>query len=216
MKYLVLKDFRVTGKIYLFLFAISIIFSSMGMFSDNGMTGPLMYMLAIAMSTTFPQMIIVEKDIKHDTHSFFNSLPILRSDIVVSRYIFVSLNIIIATLFIYFYTNVSKIFLAGNPMTILNTLIIATLLFMFFSVNLLITFFDVEKARYLNQIFYVSIILIPSLTSRLLDTTNLGEKLKYIAKFDLNTIFAFALVFSIIAYIVSMQISKSIYKRKDF
>lgn len=220
MKQLVLKDFRVVGKIYLFLFGLCIFFSTMSMWNDNGFVAKLLYMLSIAVFVIFPHMSITGKDIKYDSYRLFNSLPITRSSLVMAKYIFVFLNIVASTLFMIIYTNLLKLSLTntflGNPMSFIDVFFISSLLLVFFSVNLFVTFFSIEKAQCFNQISYMLIVLIPTAGSKILMKTNLSQKLNYIATFDLNIILYFIFIFSVTLYIISMQLSKAVYQRKEF
>ncbi len=224
MNQLALKDIRVMGKTYPLLILLATILITAAMLSDNlietSIKIKMMFILCIAMIVYIPSFFATGKEWKYKSDRLLTSLPIKRADIVTVKYVSIFIQIITATLFIFAYTNIAKFIfrdtLIATPMSLDDIIFTISLLLIIFSVSLVMTFINIEKGQYFNQIFYIILILFPTVISKLIDKTSLGSKIINIATLNLTTIFSIILIISLVVYIVSMQISKKVYKAKEF
>lgn len=213
---LILKDFKITGKVYLFLIGLIIFISTMGMLIEGSIKVTMLYILSTIVLAYYPHIYVTGKDWKYKSDILLNSLAIKRNDLVSAKYISVFIHIILSTLIVFSYTNLVKGFLVGSPMSYIDVLLTISILIIFFSVNLFMTFLSIGKAQYFNQVFYIVLILLPTLVSRLIDTTTLSSKLSYIANFNLTTILVVIFLLSLVIFLASMRFSQIVYNQKEF
>lgn len=161
---------------------------------------------------------------KHDDNSnvdiILNSLPIDRKTIVKSRYITIAMYIIFIS--VGFFTAFHLVnpmlsrFFGSITINLYDILFIIGLILMFFSLYLPLHFLSLGRTSAFNEGFIMVLILIPALVVKFSEKF-LDEKIiNALLNKGFNN-FAFILLgFGIVLYMLSLQVSKGIYKRKEF
>ena len=109
-----------------------------------------------------------------------------------------------------------SITIAGNPATIWDVLFILGLSLVFFSIYLPSYYYNVGKAQAFNQIFYIILILLPNIISRFGNKVESTEIFRDIINMDWKIVILMFVGVGIVMYLISLQISKNIYKGKEF
>ncbi len=220
MKQLVIKDIRLLRFINLFILCGGIVFGYIGVSIDHVYKSKLTYGFAMFILVYMVSIFSTQFDVKGKTDMMLNSFPVDRYDIVKSRYISMGLYILFITGIVFLSSNISKIIfrttIGGNPASIWDILFIWGLSLIFFSIYLPFHYYNVGKAQVFNQIFYIILILLPNIIGRFGMKIEATKIFGNIIIMDLKII---ALIFAgigIMMYLVSLQISKGIYKSKEF
>lgn len=220
MKQLVMKDIRLLRFINLIILCVGILSGYVGVSIDNIYKSKLIYGFAMFIMIYMVSTFSTQFDVKGKTNMMLNSFPVDRYDIVISKYISMGLYIFFITGIVFLSSNISKIILkttiAGNPANIWDILFILGLSLMFFSMYLPFHYYNVGKAQAFNQIFYIILILLPNIIGRFGSKIESTKIFVSIISMDLKIIALMFVVVGIIVYLVSLQISKAIYKAKEF
>lgn len=219
MKELILKDFRLLKFINIITAIFCLIGGYIGVSLDNLVETKLVYIFAVLISTYLASMMLGQKEIKTNASVVINSLPINRSLIVKSKYLFNIIYALVLSGIVWFSSNVlGSIFSAntpGVPMNIFDILLILSLSLLFYSFYLVLYYFNVGRAQLFNQIFYAMLILMPATLNRLdIDIANIAL-LKSLSEFGLSNIMYLLVLIGLIFYIISLSISIKIYKTKE-
>ncbi|WP_353095764.1 ABC-2 transporter permease [Tissierella praeacuta] len=220
MKQLVIKDIRLLRMINLFVFCGVAIFGYIGMVTENIYKSKLIYGFSVFIMIYIVSIFSTHHEIRAKSDVMLNSLPVNRYDIVGAKYISMGFYIFAISGVGFITSNISKIIISskaiGSPVTIFDIFFIIGLSLVFFSIYLPFQYYSIGKSQAFSQIFYMLLIILPNVISRFgrkIETTNL---FKNIIRMDLKL---FALIFAvsgIILYLISLQISKRIYKMKEF
>jgi hypothetical protein len=220
MKQLVIKDMRLLKIINLVILCGGILFGYIGVSIDHVYKSKLVYGFAMFIMVYMVSMFSTQYDVKGKTDMMLNSFPVDRYDIVKSKYISMGLYILFITGVVFLSSNISRIIfnttIAGNPATIWDVLFIFGLSLVFFSIYLPFHYYNVGKAQVFNQIFYIILILLPNIISRFGNKIGSTEIFQGIINMDWEIVILMFVGVGIIMYLISLQISKNIYKGKEF
>ncbi|WMM25136.1 ABC-2 transporter permease [Tissierella sp. MB52-C2] len=220
MKQLVIKDIRLLKIINLVILCGGILFGYIGMSIDHVYKSKLVYGFAMFIMVYMVSMFSTQYDVKGKTDMMLNSFPVDRYDIVKSKYISMGLYILFITGVVFLSSNISRIIfnttIAGNPATIWDVLFIFGLSLVFFSIYLPFHYYNVGKAQAFNQIFYIILILLPNVIRRFGKKVENTEIFQGIINMDWKIVILMFVGVGVIMYLISLQISKNIYKGKEF
>ena len=220
MKQLVIKDIRLLRFINLFILCGGLFFGYVGVSIDHVYKSKLVYGFAMFIMVYVVSMFSTQYDVKGKADMMLNSFPVDRYDIVKSKYISMGLYILFITGIVFLSSNISKIIFStttvGNPATIWDVLFILGLSLIFFSIYLPFHYYNVGKAQAFNQIFYIILILLPNIISRFGRKFENAEIFQNIINMDWKILILLFAGVGIIMYLISLQISKGIYKGKEF
>lgn len=178
----------------------------------------IVYVFSIFMSIYFSLTVSIGHEEKNKGEMLLNSLPIKREDIVKGKYLLPLVYILIYFIIIFALTNFLNILgigKGGGTASIRELIASVNLIFFFYSIYLPIYFKSENGLVGFNQIFYMIIIMLPSMASRFsefLSEVKFIEGLSKIASESNNLIL---LIIIVAIYIISLQISKQIYVNKE-
>lgn len=220
MKQLVMKDVRLLKFINLIIICAGLIFGYAGVDINHVYKSKFVYGFTMFILIYMVSIFSTQHDVKWKSDMMLNSFPVNRYDIVKAKYISMGLYILFITGVVFLSSNIINIIFkgpsTGNPATIFDILFIIGLSLMFFSIYLPSYYYNAGKAQLFNQIFYIIMIILPNIIGRFstkIEATNIFQK---IISMDFNIIILMFVAIGIIMYLVSLQISKSIYKLKEF
>jgi ABC-2 type transport system permease protein len=158
-------------------------------------------------------------DEKYNSNYFLASLPLKRSEVVVSKYI--SLLLITAILFsTLFLSNLIVNFISGTSGNIISIYIFLGILILnmfIFSIYYPISYkYSYQQANMVRVVLMLSVMFLPSLITRFI-TVNEGkmDNIIFFIKNNLQLSLLVLLVFSLFLFVISMMVSISIYEKKD-
>ena len=220
MKQLVIKDMRLLKIINLVILCGGILFGYIGVSIDHIYKSKLVYGFAMFIMVYIVSMFSTQYDVKGKTDMMLNSFPVDRYDIVKSKYISMGLYILFITGVVFLSSNISRIIfsttISGNPATIWDVLFIIGLSLVFFSIYLPFHYYNVGKAQAFNQIFYILLIILPNVISKFSKKIENTEIFQGIINMDWKIVILMFVSIGAIMYLISLQISKNIYKGKEF
>ncbi|MBU5425267.1 ABC-2 transporter permease [Tissierella pigra] len=220
MKQLVIKDMRLLKIINLVILCGGILFGYIGVSIDHIYKSKLVYGFAMFIMVYIVSMFSTQYDVKGKTDMMLNSFPVDRYDIVKSKYISMGLYILFITGVVFLSSNISRIIfsttISGNPATIWDVSFIIGLSLVFFSIYLPFHYYNVGKAQAFNQIFYIILIILPNVISKFSKKIENTEIFQGIINMDWKIVILMFVSIGAIMYLISLQISKNIYKGKEF
>ena len=98
----------------------------------------------------------------------------------------------------------------------IEILFVLGLFVLFLSVYLPFEFYNIGKVQVFNSIFYILLILLPNLVRKYVNEIVNSKIFRTLMKLDFNTFTMVLLGVSIISYVISLNISKGIYDKKEF
>ena len=202
MKELILKDFRVLKFANLLTILICIVGSYIGSTLDHIILVKISHLLTLILS---------QKEIKTNSDIIINSLPVDRSLIVKSKYIFTMIYIIFLSAIVFVVSNI----FGDVGATFLDLMTVLGLSLLFYSAYFIIYYFNLGKAQLFNQFFFIIITLSPNVLNRLDRDIFSSKFFKYILNLNFNIISSLLFVIGLILYIISLGISIKIYKSKE-
>lgn len=211
MKELILKDFRVLKFANLLTILICIVGSYIGSTLDHIILVKISYLFAIMLSSHLLTLILSQKEIKTNSDIIINSLPVDRSLIVKSKYIFTMIYIIFLSAIVFVVSNI----FGDVGATFLDLMTVLGLSLLFYSAYFIIYYFNLGKAQLFNQFFFIIITLSPNVLNRLDRDIFSSKFFKYILNLNFNIISSLLFVIGLILYIISLGISIKIYKSKE-
>lgn len=218
MKQLVLKDIRLLGLLNIILLVAGMfIGGSAALYGETDQSN-LTYGAASFIGVYIILINLSNQDIKFKAAPFMLSLPVKRFDLVKARYVAVFIYILSILGVFVLSSGAVSIFLQSRAsyFKLHYILLTMSLILIFAAINIPFQYFDQQKAQIFNVILYALVLLSPRIYEKLgLDflNTDLLEKLAW-----LNILLFSFIVFcvSLSLYMVSMFVSKFIYKRKEF
>ncbi len=220
MKQLVMKDIRLLRFVNLFILVAGLFFGYVGVDINHIYKSKFIYGFAMFIMVYMVSTFSTQYDVKGKSDMMLNSFPVDRYDIVKSKYISMAIYILFITGIVFLSSNVfniiSKSVSDGNPATIWDVLLIGGLSLIFFSIYLPFHYYNVGKAQVFNQIFYILLILLPNIISRFGNKIEATKIFQNVINMDFKIIILMFAGVGVIMYLVSLQISKSIYKKKEF
>lgn len=220
MKNLILKDFRVLA-IFNMIMPLAWIFLGYSV-KQMGDTffAKILFGTYIFMFIYLIPLLLTKNDANVNIDIILNSLPIDSKDIVRARYISILLYTIIISLgFFIAYNMTSTIYseiIGSITMKISNLLFLMGLSLIILSLYLPFHYSSIRKAQTFNQFFYITLFFIQVITLKYSEKILSIDKIKYIVNMDSNKFVPVFIGFGIVLYLLSLQLSKSIYKRKEF
>lgn len=190
--------------------------------TNNDILAKVLFVSIIIFSSvvTFNYLVVV--DGKHNADITFISLPIKRSNAVKSRYLVVGTYPFVFSIIQYLFMIFLKVIRSDNFLTlpnnininIVNFAISITLIYLAFCLPFY--YFSIGKAKILSQVITLFAILTPGLISKFSDEIISSPIIKFISVLNFRTISLISLGISLIIYIISLQLSISIYNKKEF
>ncbi|MDR7855432.1 ABC-2 transporter permease [Tissierella sp.] len=220
MKNLVIKDIKVLRFMNLFILVVGIVSAIIGNTVNEILKSKLIYGYGIFLMVYVSISYTTQYDIKAKSDIMLNSLSINRNDIVKARYISSILYLLFSIGVIFIATNISKYLFAsnnlGNPVKILDMLFLSGICLIFISLFLPFQYYNMEKVQIFNSIFYIILVLSPNLVSKYMPNIGTSKWFDAAMKMDFKSITYSLLGLGIILCFISLQISKQIYKTKEF
>lgn len=220
MKYLVMKDIKILRFVHLFMFSWGIGAGIIGIFIDNIIISKVVYGYGTIVMVYFFLMMLSRYDTKTKTDIIINSFPVTRGSIVKARYIVTILYIIFSVGIVFISSNIGiRLFgnrTMGTSATIFDMAFITGMSLIFFALYLVFQYYNIGKLEAYNQIFIMIIAIGPSLLGKYGPKVEDIKWINKLAKMDLKFIPLVLIGFGIILYLLSLQISKQIYKGKEF
>lgn len=219
MKQLIMKDIRVVGYINVIILLVAIVSGYIGASLDIPFKSNATYLYGITLSVYFAIVMIITKEYKYKANALIVSMPVKKFDVVKARYLFMVVYLISISLMIYLSSNISKIIfrdVRGIPLELNIILIIVSLNIIYLVFNLPFQYYNIGRAQMFNTIFYMIIILAPNILSRYDINIMDNNIVKKLLSLNLNQISITVFGISILMYLISLFVSKSIYEAKEF
>ena len=217
---LVIKDLKLSRKMNIFAFFFPVFISLAGLkTSISALQINIMYILAIFMITYFSIMYSNGYDQKNKSDIILNSLPINKKDVIRGKYLLLLVYTIAYSLSVLIITNIFilvGIGKGGQLPSIWDLIVAMNLLLLFYSIYYPVYFKSENGLATFNQLVYMLIILTPAILGRFGKTLDGTKILNILVGMDIRKISIILLMFSIIIYYISLQISKKIYMNKEF
>ena len=219
MKNLVLKDMRLLGAYNIFFLGLALGLGVLGTIVNTDIEATLVYVFA----SLIPMYILVIRmsinDMTNNANPLLISLPVKRFDIVMSRYVSIFIYTFLISGLVFLSSNISRLFFDGRNGAVFNLtsmLFTASVIFIILSVNIPFQYHDARKTQIFNSVFYAAVILIPNLIGRLdIDLINNGI-IQKIFNLNFKVLAPLLLLISLIIYVGSLFVSKSIYSKQEF
>lgn len=219
MKNLVLKDMRLLGIFNLLLFAIPLALGYISTLPDKNFHALAIYIFAALVPIYLLVVRMSVNDMTSNANPLLISLPVKRFDIVRSRYISVFIYTLLISLTVFLSSNISRILFGsknGSVFNLTSMLFTASLILVFLSINIPFQYYDARKTQISNSLFYAFLILAPNLLGKFnIDLSN-NNVIQKILSLNFKLLAPGLLLISLIIYVSSLFISKSIYIRKEF
>lgn len=220
MKHLILKDFRLLKLMNLAVIAICLAGGYIGISYENTLKTKFIYAFVILLTTYLASILVSQQEVKSNSDIIINSLPIDRSLVVKSKYLFILIYMGLSSLIVFLSSHVlGVIFPTNTPgvrASIFDILFIIGLALIFYSVYLLIYYFNIGKAQIFGQVFYLILVLAPALLGRFGERIIASNLFKYLLNLNFNLIIALLAVVGFIFYVISLNSSINIYESKEF
>lgn len=219
MKQLIMKDMRLLGFSNFMILGASILFGYIGVSVREAFKSNLIYGFTMIIAVYIITINTTTKEYKAKSDSLMVSMPVKKSDIINSRYIFMIIYIIGISALIYTSSNISKILfndVPGKPLALMQIAIISSIAIIFLAFNLPFQYYNVGKAQTFNAVLYMLIILLPSILRRYeIDLAN-NSIVKWILGMNFSRVSIILLGVSLVLYFISSFVSKGIYQSKEF
>lgn len=212
------KDLTISVKSILLFLAIEFLLGQMGYSMDSNIVAQSLYISIVILTTIGTLNVIAVQDEKHSTDMLFNSLSLERKTIVRSKYL--SMGVLPFLYGIALFTMTRAYHLSGSmmlhfsPKTIFSLemfIFSIGLSFIFLSIYLPMYYLSMEKAGTIGQIGMAIVFFIPVIIIKYID------KIGDISIMTGNIIsYMLFLGISLILYLISLQISIRIYKKREF
>lgn len=220
MKYLVIKDIKILRFVHLFMIIWGIGAGIIGTFVDNIIISKMVYGYGTILMIYIFSMMLSQYNIKTKTDIIINSFPVTRANVVRAKYIVTILYMVFSVGVVFISSNIAiRIFgnrFLGKPATTFDMVFIIGLSLIVFSFYLVFEYYNIGKIAAYNQLFLILLASGPSLLSKYGPKIENVKWINKLAKMDLKSITFILVGFGLILYIISLQISKQIYKAKEF
>ena len=212
---LIIKDMIIQKKTFLYALLFSIVVSTNFLFMNTGSNGVSLYMfLPIAISYMFITFALSYDD-KNKSAIVLNSLPLKRSDLVISKYISIFVFVAIGIIFSIVTGFIGKT--AGLPMFTtsisLNNVITVLSLTCIINSILLPIYFKFGSIK--TQIFTAVMITLPIFVLNSPTRVMPPKLMDFINNSSNLTLISLATITSLIFFIISLIISIHIYNKKE-
>lgn len=220
MKSLIMKDIRLTRFMNLWMLFIGLLFGYIGTTSIIVFKSKIIYGYGIFVMVYMFSMFSFQQDEKFKSDIILNSFPFNRDDIIMARYTTTIIYLVFSAITIFIVANISiNIFddsFIGSMPTLFDILFIIGICLLFLSMYLPFQYYYMEKAQIFNSLFYALLILLPNLISKYIPKVESIKWINNLVEMDLKTITLMLVGLGIILYFISLQLSKQIYRAKEF
>lgn len=217
---LALKDIKLSTKFMGIIIIYILTISSSILSSMDELFVSITYIVLMVMGIFMLVIYTNGHDTRNKTEIIINSFPINRSDIVRGKYLTLILYTIIICSILFLTSNILKElftkFQGSKSITMGNIIIVTNIVLLFYSIYYPIYFKAGEDMRTFNYILWFLVIVSPSLVKKLVEWIIKNDMLDEILSIDLNKINISILIVLIIIFYISLQISKKIYKQREF
>ena len=216
---LVKKDLKLSKKINIFAVIYALFIATMGLIMPDHPVANILYVLGIIILIFVSVIYTNGYDDKYKSEIILNSFPIDRRNIVRGKYITLVIYIIIACSAVLIFTNIIfklGIITNGRSANIWNAIFATNISLIFYSIYYPFYFKLGEGLRSFNTILWILMTVSPAIISKSFKKL---EEIGYLGKIlsiDINKINLYLLIFSLIMFYISLQISKRIYMGKEF
>ncbi len=215
-----IKDLKLSIKAIIFIIFYIVVFSTITLSSVDKPFISVAYVLLMIMSIILLVIYTNGLDDRNKTEVVLNSLPISRSDIVRGKYLTVILYIVIICSMLFLSSNFLKglitKFQGGKSITIGNIIVAINVVLLFYSIYYPVYFKVGEDMRTFNYVLWILLFVFPNLVKKLGNKLNEKGLLKEILSVDLEKVNICILIISIVVFYMSLQISKKLYKQREF
>lgn len=217
MKHLIMKDFRILKTTILISTIVGLLFSYISSRVPTEYGSQIILSYVIIILGYIGLMFVGQKEIRAKSDIIFNSFPVKRDDIVKAKYVSIILYLLLISGIVYIGSNVFAILASnGTGARLREILFVLGLFVLFLSVYLPFEFYNIGKVQVFNSIFYILLILLPNLVRKYVNEIVNSKIFRTLMKLDFNTFTMVLLGVSIISYVISLNISKGIYDKKEF
>lgn len=220
MKYLVMKDIKLLRFVHLFILSWGIGVGIIGTFMDNIFKSKLVYGYGTIMMIYIFLMMLSQYNNKTKTDIIINSFPITRATVVRAKYIVTIIYTVFSAGVVFISSiiskNIFKNISSGSAATIFDMVFITGLSLIVFALYLAFQYYNIGKIEAYSQLFLIILAAGPSLLGKYGPKIEDVKWINRLARMDLKSITFIFLGFGLILYIISLQISKQIYKAKEF
>ena len=216
---LVKKDLKLSKKINIFGGIYALFIAAMGLTMPDNMIANLLYVLGMIILIFMLVIYTNGYDDKSKSEIIINSFPIDRQDIVRGKYLTLILFIILGSGIILLFTKaISVLYIVDNSMSasLWNALFVANISLIFYSIYYPFYFKVGEGIRSFNMILWIVMVIGPSIISKFIKKLEAIGKLEKIISININKLNIYLLVFSLIMFYISLQVSKKIYLKREF
>lgn len=215
---LIKKDLILSKKMNIFGIIYALFVAAMGASQPDSIVSNLIYILVIIM-LVFIFVIYTNGYDNYKSEMLFNSLQIDRRNIVRSKYLTLIIFTVSACGIVFLLSK--SMYLFGfteldNSLSIQIAILIVSIVLIFYSIYYPYYFKVGESIRSFNSVLWILTMIGPGALTKILKTSWGNEILTKLAAIDFNTINLYILALSLIMYYISLQISKGIYKRREF
>lgn len=216
---LVKKDLKLSTKINVFALIYAIFIAVMGIQLSSNPAVNMLYVLAIIMLVFVSVIYSNGYDDKYKSEIVLNSFPIDRRDIVRGKYLTLIIFILTSCILIFLFTNIAKLIgfgRNGRSANILDLAVAINILLIFYSIYYPFYFKLGEGIRTFNVVMWVLVFVGPNILKKVGKALVEKEFFIKIASLDLNKISLCFLIFGVVIYYISLQVSKRIYMNREF
>ncbi|HSH36473.1 ABC-2 transporter permease [Schnuerera sp.] len=216
---LVKKDLKLSRKINIFGGIYALFIAAMGLTMPNYMIANLLYVLGMIILIFMLVIYTNGYDDKYKSEIIINSFPVDRQDIVKGKYLTLILFIILGSGIVLLFTKIISVLnIVDNNMSasLWNALFVTNISLIFYSIYYPFYFKIGEGIRSFNMILWIVILIGPSIISKFMKKLEAIGQLEKIMSININKLNIYLLVFSLIMFYISLQISKKIYLKREF
>lgn len=218
MKNLVLKDMKLLGVFNILFLGLPLVLGYISTLPEENYHAILIYIFAALVPIYILIIRMSINDMTSNVNPLLVSLPVKRLDIVKSRYVSIFIYTFLISVLVFLSSNISRALLGSqneSTFTLTSMLFTVSLVVLFLSVNIPFQYHDARKTQIFNSLFYAALILAPNILGKLnIDLSN--NIIQKILSLDFTVLAPGLLAISLIIYVGSLFISKTIYSRKEF
>lgn len=220
------KEFKVS-RMWLFLLGLSLVFSLAIWRVDYGRDGAsvisfssnLVFAYGVFLLVYLSVIVLNDYEIQNKSYILFNSFPLDRNKLVGSRYLLVLIYMILYSIPMGL-TNkiiIPLIYEIESPLEIFKSFgLIIPLNLILYSIYFPFYFKSRDGLLVLNQVTRILVVLAPSIVAKLARNQIMGKLIGFLGKMGNKQLSTGFLIFSLVLYYISLQVSKRIYSRKEF
>lgn len=212
-----MKDLKILRTTILISTIVGLLFSYIGSRVPTEYGSQIILSYVIIILGYIGLMFVGQKKIRAKSDIIFNSFPVKRDDIVKAKYVSIILYLLLISGIVYIGSNVFAILASnGTGARLREILFVLGLFILFLSIYLPFEFYNIGKVQVFNSIFYIVLMILPNIIKKYGSEILNSKIFTMLMKLDFNSFTIVLLGVSIILYLLSLQVSKLIYKSKEF